>query len=161
MSHLNEQPDDQVPPDGRCLYFCAAAAIHSERFLATPRDTDPYGSGLPWDPDDAEQESLQADTVMAQVISLLVRDGKLAQAQRLHLAGPAGYPGEDELPYLAEIIGGSIVVEAPEDFIHMQPPQIYGTGWSVLHLKQDFMMPHLKQGAHYWIKQINKPTAGA
>ena len=81
-----------------------------------------------------------------------IRDARYQQ--RLELPGAAGYPGEDELQYLAQMLGGAIVVESPDSMEQFQDPQTYGSGRPVLTLKHDFMDPANKVGAHFWIRQM-------
>ena len=50
---------------------------------------------------------------------------RLDQASRLELAGPAGYPGGDELPYLAELRHCNIV---EHDLEHSTQPAIPHAG---------------------------------
>ena len=157
-------PEDslvQMPPDGRCLYFCAVAAMHSARCMSADRDTHRFGSGLPLCEDQAAWEDEQANLVKARVCSLLLRDGNDAEASRLMRSGSHGYPGEDVLPYIAEIIGGAIRVDPPVSFRSVQPPQSYGAGQIILHLQNDYMDVVVNDdgsktynGSHYWVRQI-------
>ena len=82
-----------MPPDGRCLYYTGVAAMHPSRYLAAGRDLDRYGYGLATDEEEAKWEDDQANLVKAKVSSLLLRDGKFAEATRLMRPGSDGYPG--------------------------------------------------------------------
>lgn len=93
--------------------------------------------------------------------SLLLRDGNDAEASRLMRPGSQGYPGEDVLPYIAEIIGGAIRVDPPGSFRSVQPPRCFGAGPPILHLQNDYMEVGVNgdgraqyKGSHYWAKQI-------
>jgi hypothetical protein len=153
----------QMPPDGRCLYYTGVAAMHPSRYLAAGRSLDRYGYGLATDEEEAKWEDDQANLVKAKVSSLLLRDGKFAEATRLMRPGSDGYPGAEALPYLAEVIGGSIIVDPPVAFQSVMPQESFGEGQCLLHLHNDYMEisqnddgTYAYAGAHYWVRQIWK-----
>lgn len=73
-----------------------------------PRDA----NGFITDRDAERVLAEEANFVKGQLQSLLIADGLDEQAERLNLPGAAGYPGDDELPYVAKLVQGSILVTA-------------------------------------------------
>jgi hypothetical protein len=116
-----------TPPDGMCLYH----AIHA--FTMGPAWS--IGRGQEGFQSDLLREALEGGYAiyLRDRLAKLMRDRGLASAAEDLYQGSANYfPGSRELPYLAEIVGATIVehsLEHPE-----QPPIAHGDGVNRMHL---------------------------
>ena len=75
--------------------------------------------------------------------------GRTEQAARLRLPGAAGYPGSDELPYIAELLQCTIV---EHDLLHSAQPSFSHHGGAedvvpVMHIGHTLT----DRGAHHWV----------
>ena len=86
-----------VPKDGNCLYHCFTAWELGPLWM--------QGRNEEGDTSIREAEKIHnalAEGLKLRLITFLRTVKRDDQASRLELAGPAGYPGADELPFLAE-----------------------------------------------------------
>lgn len=88
----------EVPPDGLCLYHCFNAAVDVHAFSngRNPRGFHP-------DQDRSETDRRAAVLILESVVNAANAAGDLENAHRLTLGGEAGYPGLDEVKYLAHV----------------------------------------------------------
>jgi hypothetical protein len=91
-----------VPPDGLCLFYAAIAARNVDAWMDTGRDR---GRGWQTDRDVERAQVAEAKAMRDLVIYELENDGKQHMADRLRRGE---YPGDDELPYLAHVLGCQI-----------------------------------------------------
>ncbi|CAK0798079.1 unnamed protein product, partial [Prorocentrum cordatum] len=112
------QPDLNVPvpPDGRCLSYCALAARDTRAWM---RERDVNGF-IHDDPDREASEREKAKALVDRIIGAMEDDGLHQKAARLRLAGDAGYPGEDELPFYARVLQGRIELDDPVGYLRKQ-----------------------------------------
>jgi hypothetical protein len=79
-------------------------------------------------------DTLAARSVREAVVRLVLAQGDEATAMRLMLPGVEGYPGMDELQYIAQLLGGSVELRKPS--VPNSPLILYGSGpvaASILH----------------------------
>jgi hypothetical protein len=79
-------------------------------------------------------DTLAARSVREAVVRLVLAQGDEATATRLMLPGVEGYPGMDELQYIAQLLGGSVELRKPS--VPNFPLILYGSGpvaASILH----------------------------
>ena len=93
------------PSDGLCLYHCIVAAKNVRAFMEGPND-----DGVVLDPVRRARDAAAAEQIRAQVIAFASEDRDEETAARLRLPGKEGYPGTDELRYLARCLGGRILL---------------------------------------------------
>jgi len=103
-----------TPPDGDCCFHCFTAW---QLGAVWRRHRDAYG----WctKVEEAKIHTTLAKALRRRLIGLLLELGRPAEAERLELPGAAGYPGADELPYLAQLME-CVVVE--HDLQHSLQP---------------------------------------
>ena len=92
-----------VPPDGLCLSHCARAAEDVADWMLD-RDDNGWRRNRGME----REDSAAAKELIGRVIAHMAGIGKHAEAARLRVAGPDGYPGMDELKYFAAVLGGRI-----------------------------------------------------
>ena len=92
-----------VPADEYCMYHCMAAAYETEEFKRG-RDN----QGIVRERDRTISDDQSARCIKGEVIAAARAGGDNATADRLALPGVDGYPGMDELKYLAKVAGGQI-----------------------------------------------------
>jgi hypothetical protein len=103
-----------TPPDGYCLYHCFTAWDLGSMWLQN-RTAEGFCCDYK---QDAIHQAL-ARGLRRRLVRFLKQVGREEQAARLELAGPQGYPGGDELPYLAELLHYTIV---EHDLMHPAQP---------------------------------------
>ena len=125
-AHLSDQegPAVAVPADGLCLYYCAVACANLAHWRASHDDR----TGLARDPVHAARDLTEARAVQARVINAARRAGQAELADRLEGMGLDSFPDQDVFPYLAEVLGGQIVVQT------LTLQWVYGTGPLAAHL---------------------------
>ncbi|CAK0818116.1 unnamed protein product, partial [Prorocentrum cordatum] len=69
------------------------------------------------DPDREASEREEAKALVDRIIGAMEDDGLHQKAARLRLAGDAGYPGEDELPFYARVLQGRIELDDPVGYL--------------------------------------------
>ena len=117
-------PFVQAPADGMCLYHCGAACSDWRRGVWThDRDT-----GLAHAPPLRTMDLEQAGRMRDAVIAAAVAAGEHATAARLRQKGKRGYPGQDEMPYLASAMKGQIVLQSGD------VQEVFGNGPLVAHI---------------------------
>ena len=110
-----------TPPDGLCLYHCIIAwELGPATWLQFRAE-----SGFCDDEAFEEIQDKLANTLRHRLAMFLAQQGRERAAARLRLAGQAGYPGGDELPYLAELMHCTIV---EHDLQHVEQPDITHSG---------------------------------
>ena len=120
-----QPPFVPVPPDGLCMAYVAMAARDVGAWMAG-RDA----NGWLRDAARERAEALEARRLIELVAECYESEGDAENADRLRMAGSAGYPGTDEIPYLALLLGGRI---EQVDFEHPDVPVItFGTCGPVL-----------------------------
>lgn len=67
--------------------------------------------GRPVTTEVATRDSKEAERLRDKIVAVAAGRGKDAAAQRLLLEGIEGYPGADEVEYLADILGGTMVIQ--------------------------------------------------
>eukprot|EP00959_Pyramimonas_sp_CCMP1952_P155759 3257679-Pyramimonas_sp.AAC.1 len=77
-------------------------------------------SGFSRNGDQARRDTAEAKTIENMVLGAMNARGLTAQAARLGQPGPEGYPGEDELRYYAEVLGGQIEIDDPVRYLREQ-----------------------------------------
>lgn len=93
-----------TPPDGLCLYHCFTAWELGETWMLHRNP-----NGFCSDGAIAKQHTRLATRLRRRLIAYLEASHRPQQAERLALPGAAGFPGGDELPYLAELLRINIV----------------------------------------------------
>ncbi|MCP4192240.1 MAG: hypothetical protein GY768_16640, partial [Planctomycetaceae bacterium] len=89
-----------APADGNCLYYCALALRNTRKWIETHDN-----NGQAREPGRSHDEMVEV-----RAIRYLVRDrarlvGDRSAYERLGLEGPEGYPGLDDVQYLAAVLG--------------------------------------------------------
>ena len=111
----------QVPPDGRCLYHCFTAWQFGPAWLRH-RDA----AGFSTQRREAKAYTRLAKDLKKRLIRFLYMIGNKAQALRLKQPGSAGYPGSDELQYLAELQSCTVI---EHDLMHSLQPAFQHRRW--------------------------------
>ncbi len=109
---LQQQNNDQiipVPADGKCLYYCFIAARNIKAWKKD-RKANGYLYRSPGYQKRAKKDLEEAILIRDEICSLLKKDDKLQSAQRLRGSNAENYPGEDELPYFAQLVNGRIQI---------------------------------------------------
>ena len=57
-----------------------------------------------------KSDRAKAEAFRVAVIARLRSAGRASDADRLGQPGPAGYPGDDEMPFIAAELGGQVVL---------------------------------------------------
>jgi len=106
---LTESHPARVPvlADGRCLYYCVAAARDAVEWLATHDERGHPGVESRWSLD---REA--ADAVRDGMVAALRAKGDSEEADRLMKPGVEGYPGLEDIPALATSLRGQVVVQS-------------------------------------------------
>ena len=73
-------------------------------------------------------ETANARAVLAKVVAQMEGDGKRQEGARLTLTGKNGYPGMDEMPYFARVLGGRIELYSLDHIHAPMPIAVYGEG---------------------------------
>lgn len=131
-----------TPPDGLCLYHCFTAAELGSSWLRH-RDA----SGFCQDRQLEKIHRRLAKALQRRLVYFLLAVFREHQAARLRLPGAAGYPGADELPYLAELLSYDIV---EHDLVHPNQPTFRHQGGgrgAAVHI--GFMLT--STGAPHWV----------
>ena len=115
----------QVPADGFCLYHCAVAAADAAGWARTHAQT----SGLAVGRAAQAEDRRRAEDFRAAVIARVRAAGRHEDADILGLPGAAGYPGEDELPFVAAELGGQVVLQ------HDELQSVHGHGSLKAHVR--------------------------
>ncbi len=128
-----------VPPDGRCLYYCALALQDARAWLGTHDD-----HGRARDADRAEEDTRQAETMRMLVREKALMQGHQATYERLGKESAEGYPGLDEVDLVAAVLGGSLVVQIGEVQV------LKGDGPLVGHLHSYVLKDAAGHGCMHW-----------
>ena len=91
-----------VPPDGLCLFYAAIAARNVDAWMDAGRDR---GRGWQMDREVERAQEAEAKAMRDLVVYELENNGQQHMADRLRRGE---YPGDDELPYLAHVLGCQI-----------------------------------------------------
>ncbi len=98
-----------VYPDGRCLYYCALALKDARAWMATH---DGHGAAL--ETPQGQREAQEAEAIRSLVRCRATAIGDETSSTRLGQDGPAGYPGLDDVGLIADVLGGSLVIQRGE-----------------------------------------------
>ena len=139
-----------TPPDGNCLFHCITA-WQLGSIWELNRDT----HGFSTNPVEEKIHAGLAKALRRRLIRFLERVGRQTEADRLRLEGPAGYPGADELPYLAELMGCTII---EHDLEHSVQPAFthnaHGGDAAVVHIGHTVTE---NGGAHWVLLRSQQP----
>ena len=114
----------QVPADGRCLYHCAVACRNLRDWVSTH---DP-NTGLATDTVMRKHDESSSLEVRDAIMNVAAELGERQVADRLKKSGLAGYPGQEELPFLSTVLGGQIILQSGP------AQEVIGTGPLVAHI---------------------------
>ena len=126
-AQIPEDTDETVPPNKLCLPYCVVAARNIAQWKKIVRDEHGFIDLRALE----AVKTAEARAVLQHVIYLMEADGKHEEAKRLLLDGPSGYPGIDELPYFAAVLGGSVQLVHRQGFV---PTRNYGEGPLVMRI---------------------------
>jgi hypothetical protein len=115
----------QMPPDGLCLSHALYAARNPKQWLKIEGGRDPDGTARLAGKQRKDQR--HARTILDEVVGRMLSLGLDEQAERLTRAGSAGFPGDEDLPFFAQVVGGTIQV-VPLTLGEFQAPAAFGTG---------------------------------
>ena len=136
--HLGVPPEVLRVPvvaDGLCLSYSVLAEQKGFQFWMVGRASSGYT-----DPGRYAEEKAEARKILGLVVEEMKRSGKYEEAKRLLDEGPGGYPGMDELPYFANILGGVIELYSLEYPDCNMPMVSYGSGMLKLRLGWEMIM---------------------
>ena len=132
-----------TPPDGMCLYHCFSAWDLGDIWLQSRTE-----HGHCTDPIQSKIHAQLAKRLRERLVSFLSAIGRPDQANRLQQSGSRGYPGGDELPYIAELLHCTIV---EHDLQHPAMPALTHCGGgeeaSVVHIGHT----QTPQGGPHWV----------
>ena len=100
----------QVPADGLCLYHCAVAAADASSWVRSHSPATGLASSVAAQVEDTRRAELFRQAVIARVRVA----GRAEDADRLGQAGPSGYPGEEEMAFVADELSGQVVLQCGE-----------------------------------------------
>ena len=121
LPHLSAEDPSvvEVPGDGLCLYHCAVAARDAKAWALSHSPV----TGLAKTACEQLEDRRRAEEFRESVISRLRAAGRAEHADRLGLPGAAGYPGEDEMPFVAGALSGQVILQSGDlQVVHGSPP---------------------------------------
>ena len=95
-----------LPCDGLCVYHGINAGVDPTAFFSRAQTIGdfPFDGGFFCHVSDERQAHASAKLVQCKLMSALYGRGEIPAADRLTLAGAAGYPGADEFNVLADVL---------------------------------------------------------
>ena len=130
-----------TPPDGLCLYHCFTAWELKDVWMQFRRS-----NGFCSEPCMESLHIRLASKLRGRLIRFLRKVQRHGQADRIELNGAVGFPGSDELPFLAELLQLNIV---EHDLQHPAQPSFTHSGGNrgTMHIGYTLT----QHGAPHWV----------